>query len=239
MCGIGGIVGGGGADRSVLHRIASAMVHRGPDSEGIWHDATVGLVSRRLAILDRTDRSDQPLHLGPWHLVFNGEIYNYVELREELRALGHRFQSDGDGEVLLHAWDEWEDGALDRLNGMFALAVWHDERRELVCARDPFGEKPLFWSLRGDQLAFASEIRALLQARPDLGAPSSDALGPFLGLGRMPSIDESFFDGIHQLPAAHLLRFSDGRVSVSRYWSPHRVEVPAVYGEAEIGRAHV
>jgi asparagine synthase (glutamine-hydrolysing) len=232
MCGIGGIVGGGAADRSVLARIASAMVHRGPDSEGIWHDATCGLVSRRLAILDRTDRSDQPLHLGPWHLVFNGEIYNYVELREELRALGHRFQSDGDGEVLLHAWEEWEDAALNRLNGMFALAVWHEERRELVCARDPFGEKPLFWAVRGDQLAFASEIRALLQARPDLGAPRRDALGPFLGLGLMPSIDETFFDGIHQLPAAHLLRFSDGGSAVSRYWAPHRVEVPALYGEA-------
>jgi asparagine synthase (glutamine-hydrolysing) len=232
MCGIGGIVGGGAADPSVLTRIASAMVHRGPDSGGVWQDSTAALVSRRLAILDRTDRSDQPLHLGPWHLVFNGEIYNYVELRDELRELGHRFQSDGDGEVLLHAWDEWETGALDRVDGMFALAVWHDERRELVCGRDPFGEKPLFWALQGDRLTFASEVRALLKGRPDLGAPRSDALGPYVGLGTMPPVDESFFAGIHQLPAAHLLRFVAGSASVTRYWSPHRVEVPAIYGDA-------
>ena len=87
----------------------------------------------------------QPMHLGPWHLVFNGEIYNYRELRAELVGLGHAFLTEGDGEVLLHAWAEWGEDALDRLDGMFAFAIWNDERREVLCACDPFGEKPLFW----------------------------------------------------------------------------------------------
>jgi asparagine synthase (glutamine-hydrolysing) len=231
MCGIAGIVGSQ-VDDSRLATMAERMAHRGPDSQGVWHDATAGLAIRRLAIIDLDHRSDQPLHLGPWHLVFNGEIYNYRELREELRALGHSFVTDGDGEVLLHAWAEWEDAALDRVNGMFAVALWHDERKELVCARDPFGEKPLFWARLGDSLVFASEIRALLAANPVLGVVREDALAPYLGLGYMPTVERSFFAQIQQLPAAHLLRFRDGQAAVQRYWRPQPVGVPARYEDA-------
>src|SRR5512142_3365304 len=120
MCGIAGILGSS-LDESLLSRMAERMAHRGPDSQGVWQDGTAGLAIRRLAIIDLDHRSDQPFHLGPWHLVFNGEIYNYRELRDELRGLGHDFHTEGDGEVLLHAWVEWEDAALDRLNGMFAV----------------------------------------------------------------------------------------------------------------------
>ncbi|MDP9285538.1 MAG: asparagine synthase (glutamine-hydrolyzing) [Actinomycetota bacterium] len=215
--------------------MARRMAHRGPDGEGTWHDAVAGLAIRRLAIIDLHERSNQPLHFGPWHLVFNGEIYNYLELRDELRRLGHEFVTEGDGEVLLHAWAQWEDSALERFNGMFAFALWHDERRELVCACDPFGEKPLFWSQAGERLVFASDVRAVLQARPDLGRPHDEALGPYLGRGVMPPIDESFFGGIHRLPGAHILRFSAGVADVRRYWSPRRVDVPAGYGEAVEG----
>ena len=137
------------------------MAHRGPDGEGVWHDDVAGLAFRRLAIIDLDERSNQPLHLGPWHLVFNGEIYDYKERRAELAQLGHAFVTEGDGEVLLHAWAEWGEQALDRVNGMFAFAIWHDERRELTCARDPFGEKPVYWCRDGERLAFASDIRAL------------------------------------------------------------------------------
>ncbi len=181
MCGIAGVVGGAGPDPVLLARMATRMAHRGPDSQGIWYDTTAGLATRRLAIIDLEERSNQPLHLDHWHLAFNGEIYNYRELRNELRSLGHRFVTEGDGEVLLHAWAQWQEAALDRLNGMFAFAVWHDVRRELVCARDPFSEKPLYWASKGDGFAFASSVRALLEARPDLGAPKVEALGPFLG----------------------------------------------------------
>jgi asparagine synthase (glutamine-hydrolysing) len=212
--------------------MAERMSHRGPDSQKIWHDEQVGFAFRRLAIIDLDRRSDQPLHFRAWHLVFNGEIYNYRELRDELRDLGHAFETEGDGEVLLHAWAEWEEAALDRLNGMFAFAIWHDVRKELVCARDPFGEKPLFWANRTDRFAFASEISALLVARPGVVSPREDAIPSFLGLGFMPSVDETFLAGIQQLPAAHLLRLREGRVEVQPYWHPHPTEVPSDYEEA-------
>jgi asparagine synthase (glutamine-hydrolysing) len=212
--------------------MAERMSHRGPDSQATWRDERAGLAIRRLAIIDLDERSNQPLHLGPWHLVFNGEIYNYRELRDELRDLGHAFETQGDGEVLLHAWVEWEVAALDRLNGMFAFGLWHDERRELVCARDPFGEKPLFWTNGTGGFAFASEIRSLLAGRPDLRSPREEVIAPFLGLGLFPAVDESFFAGVQQLPAAHVLRFRDARIDVQPYWHPRRVEVPSDYDAA-------
>ncbi len=232
MCGIAGTVGGPAPDAAVLDAMATAMAHRGPDGQGVWQDADAGLAFRRLAIIDLDERSDQPLHLGPWHLVFNGEIYNYRELREELRRAGHAFVTEGDGEVLLHAWDEWGELALDRVNGMFAFAIWHDERRTLTLAADPFGEKPLYWAFEGGRLVFASDIRALVQAQPGLAQPRDSVLAPYLGLGLMPPIDESFFARVRRLPAAHVLRFSAGRVVVERYWAPRRVAVPATYAEA-------
>jgi asparagine synthase (glutamine-hydrolysing) len=234
MCGIAGIVGDAPA-AATLERMAGTMAHRGPDGQGTWADERAGLAFRRLAIIDLHERSDQPMHLGPWHLVFNGEIYNYRELRDELRAAGHRFATEGDTEVLLHAWAEWEEGALERVNGMFAFAIWHAERRELVCASDPFGEKPLYWAQDGDGLAFASDIRALLVARPDLGAARPEALAPYLGRGLMPPIEDSFFAGIARLPGAHLLRLRGGRAEVRRYWEPGRVDVPRRYEAAVEG----
>ena len=232
MCGIAGIVGGPPVGPELLTRMARCMAHRGPDGEGVWSDEQTGLAFRRLAIIDLDERSMQPMHFGPWHLVFNGEIYNYRELRDELRALGHEFVTEGDGEVLLHAWAQWETDALERFDGMFAVALWHDERRELTCACDPFGEKPLFWAHDGDRLVFASDVRALLLARTDLGTPRLEVLGPYLARGLMPPIDQSFFAEINRLPGAHLLRLRDGRVEVRRYWRPRRLEAPSRYEDA-------
>lgn len=233
MCGVGGIAGGvQPGDAAVLERMAAAMAHRGPDGEGTWHDEHAGLAFRRLAIIDLDPRSDQPLHLGPLHLVFNGEVYNYRELREELRGLGHAFVTEGDGEVLLHAWAQWGEGALDRLNGMFAFAVWDAERRTLTAACDPFGEKPLFWAEHDGRLLFASDVRALLQAAPELRAPREGALGPYLARGLMPPIDESFFARVRRLPGGHVLRWRAGRATTARWWHPRRVEVPRRYEDA-------
>jgi asparagine synthase (glutamine-hydrolysing) len=215
--------------------MAAAMAHRGPDSEQIWSEGEAGLAFRRLAIIDLDARSDQPLHLDELHLVFNGEIYNYLELREELRALGHVFETEGDGEVLLHAWRQWGEAALDRLNGMFAFAVWDAKARTLVAACDPFGEKPLFWATVADRLLFASDIRALLSVAPTLAAPRESALGPYLARGVMPPIDQSFFADVQRLAGGHLLRHADGRTSVRRWWQPIRVDVPDRY-EAAVGQ---
>ena len=231
MCGIAGVVGAP-PPPELLERMVRVMAHRGPDGERTWSDAHAALGFRRLAIIDLDDRSMQPMHLGPWHLVLNGEIYNYRELRDELVRLGHVFLTEGDGEVLLHAWAEWEEDALERVDGMFAFAIWNDERRELVCAVDPFGEKPLVWIHERDRFAFASEVKALLVARPELGAPRLDALGRYVGRGLMPPTNESFFARVNRLPGAHLLRLRDGRVETRPYWRPRLVEVPSRYEDA-------
>jgi asparagine synthase (glutamine-hydrolysing) len=232
MCGIAGMVGTRSPDGAKLGEMATAMAHRGPDAQGIWCDETAGLAFRRLAIIDLDPRSDQPLHLESLHLVFNGEIYNYRELRDELRGLGHAFATEGDGEVLLHAWNEWGEDALARVNGMFAFAVWDDRRRSLTAGCDPFGEKPLFWSEAGGELVFASDVRALLTVAPGLSAPRTDALAPYLARGLMPAIEDSFFAAVQRLPGGHLLRQVDGRTSVHRWWQPERADVPDRYEDA-------
>ena len=212
--------------------MARAMAHRGPDGEGIWCDGVAGLAFRRLAIIDLDARSNQPLHLGPWHLVFNGEIYDYRERRAELERMGHAFVTEGDGEVLLHAWAEWGEHALDRLNGMFAFAVWHDVRRELTLCADPFGEKPVYWCRDGERIVFGSDIRALQEAVPAIGPPREEALAPYVALNLMPPIDDSFFAGVNRLPGSHLVRVRNGRAAVHRYWTPRSIEVPRHYPDA-------
>jgi asparagine synthase (glutamine-hydrolysing) len=231
MCGIAGTAGGR-PDRALLERMALTMRKRGPDGQGVWHDDRAGIAARRLAIIDLHERSNQPLHLGSLHLVFNGEVYNYRELRDELRELGHAFETEGDAEVLLHAWAEWGEAALERVNAMFALAIWDDASGTLTLASDPFGEKPLYYALRGERIVFASEIKALLLDPDVQAAPNEAAVSMFVMRDALPPVDESFFAGIERLPAAHVLTFRDGRAQRRRYWQPARVEVPPSYGDA-------
>ncbi len=232
MCGIAGAVGAPAPDTETLGAMAGAMRHRGPDDQGLWSDETAGLAFRRLAIIDLDGRSNQPLHLDELHLVFNGEIYNYRELREQLAALGHRFVTEGDAEVLLHAWREWGEACLDRLNGMYALAVWNDRERSLTLASDPFGEKPLYYVHDNGRLAFASDIRALIAGGWCSGVPDERAVAVFAARNLMPAPDDSFFAGVHRLPAAHRLSWQAGRFTVSRYWTPRQVDVPSHYPDA-------
>ena len=232
MCGIAGIVGSPEPDELVLTRMARAMTHRGPDDEGIWRDGAAGLAFRRLAVIDLDPRSNQPLHLDGLHLVFNGEIYNYRELRDELRGLGHAFATEGDGEVLLHAWRQWGAGTLERLNGMFALAVWDERDQSLALACDRFGEKPLYYHPGDERLVFGSDIRALAQAIDDVGIADDTAVEVFAARNLMPPPDGSFFAGVKRLPAAHLLRWQARQLTVTRYWTPARVEVPHRYEDA-------
>ena len=213
--------------------MAAAMAHRGPDDEGVWTDGVAGLAFRRLAVIDLDPRSNQPLHQERLHLTFNGEIYNYRELRDQLRSLGHRFVTEGDGEVLLHAWDEWGEGSLDRLNGMFALAVWDERERRLTLAADAFGEKPLYYCTEpSGRLVFASDIRALMEAVDGIGAPDEEAVRVFVARNLVPPPERSYFAGVRRLPAAHVLRWRNGEVDVARYWHPRQVDVPARYEDA-------
>ncbi|HEX6864541.1 MAG TPA: asparagine synthetase B, partial [Thermoanaerobaculia bacterium] len=173
----------------------------------------------RLSILDVTRRGHQPMESDGAVLVFNGEIYNFRELRAELEGLGHRFHGTGDAEVLLAACRAWGPAAVPRLNGAFAFAFWH--AGELLLARDRMGKKPLYLFREGDGLAFASEIKALWEAGLAGAALDPGVAARYLALGALPSGSESFFEGIAQLPPASLLRWRPGRApEIRRYWNP-------------------
>src|SRR5436309_5152729 len=165
MCGIAGILrfDGQAADQRLLAAMSDCLRHRGPDDAGWFAGGPVGLAFRRLAILDLTSAGHQPMRSpdGCATLIFNGEIYNFRELRAELAARGHTFRSETDSEVLLAAYAEWDVACLARLSGMWAFAIWDERRRRLFCARDRFGIKPLYYHLTAERLLFASEIKAL------------------------------------------------------------------------------
>ena len=192
--------------------MSATLVHRGPDSFGEFTDGTVALAARRLSIID-LETGDQPIgnEDGTLHVVQNGEIYNYRELRRELERKGHRFRTQGDTEVMLHLYEEEGDAFARRLRGMFALAIWDSRRRRLVLARDRFGIKPLYYRVEGDDVAFASELRALPRGEIDL-----DAVEAFLAFNSIPA-PLTIFREVRKLPAGHLLLWEDGRVRTERF----------------------
>lgn len=227
MCGIAGIVDPKRlvADTDpALKAMARAIAHRGPDGEGLWHDDTLGihLAHRRLAVIDLSNAAAQPM-TGPSGavIVFNGEIYNYVELRQRLESLGHVFKTQSDTEVLLAAFEQWDEACLEHLIGMFALAIWQPSRRRVFLARDRLGKKPLYLSRKGRFLAFASEPAALLALEPVKNGASLDlrSLSDFLSLGYILS-PKSIFTNIERLPAAHAASFDteSGDCRIWQYW---------------------
>ena len=225
MCGIAGIVRTDGApvDADVLGRMVAGLAHRGPDEQGFWIDEgrTAGLGVCRLAVIDPPG-SRQPManEDGSVRLVYNGEIYNYRDLRQRLSARGHRFASAGDTEVLAHLYEDDGTGLLGRLVGMFALAIWDTRTRRLVLARDRLGQKPLYWWRGPHALVFASEPAALL-ACPDVPRDiDPPAIAAFLRFGCVPA-PATGFAGIAKLPPAHYLEFdaATGRLAgPARYW---------------------
>jgi asparagine synthase (glutamine-hydrolysing) len=222
MCGIVGIVE---RDLSApvapadLERMVRMLHHRGPDEEGSITVPGVGLGMRRLAIVDLAG-GQQPIlnESGDIKIVANGEIYNFPELQQELEGHGHRFRSRrSDIEVLVHAYEQWGDAFLNRLRGMFALAIWDGRTRTLIAARDRAGEKPLYWTQTSRGLLLASEVKALL-VRPEVSRELDPiALDQFLTYEYVLA-PRTMLKSVHKLPPAHLLRYQDGRVSVHRYW---------------------
>lgn len=232
MCGICGEWNPSGIDRDSLVRMNRTLAHRGPDDEGVEALGQVGLAARRLSIIDLA-RGHQPIHNedGTIWIAFNGEIYNYRELRRELSRNDHQFSTSTDTEVVLHLYEELGERVVDRLRGMFAFAIWDSRRRKLILARDRFGQKPLFYAWDGRRFLFSSEIKGILAALPGAPALNLQALDDYLTLRFVPSPD-TMFDGIHKLPPAHLLvldtaakgtgRSSDAaspRLELRRYWS--------------------
>ncbi len=222
MCGICGHLHTDPAravDRGLLERMNDAIRHRGPDSDGFYVGGSVGLAMRRLAIIDLAG-GDQPMSNedGTIQLVFNGEIYNFQSLREELLQAGHRFATSSDTEVIVHAYEQWGDDALLRLQGMFALALWDARRERLLLARDRMGEKPLYWHHSSEGLLWGSEAKTLLAA-PWVGRRVNPlALHHYLTLQYTPD-PLTIYEGIHQLPAAYKLVVERGGAPrVSRWW---------------------
>ena len=221
MCGIAGMASRTGAvDPERLRAMSATLVHRGPDSDGELLDGPVALAARRLSIID-LEGGDQPIanEDGTVHVVQNGEIYNFRELRAELEQAGHRFSTRSDTEVLVHLYEEHGEGFAERLRGMFAVAIWDSRRRRLVIARDRFGIKPLYYRDEAGELTFASELRALPRGEVD-----PDALEAFLAFNSVPA-PFSIFAGTRKLPAGHLLVWQDGETRVERYARPVPAEV--------------
>ena len=220
MCGIAGFIDASYNDDEanvVINTMCRVIRHRGPDEQGIWVGNGVALGMRRLAIIDRS-LGHQPMFNEDESVltVFNGEIYNYRELQKELQQRGHRFRTNSDTEVIVHAYEEYGDDCVKHLHGMFSFAIWDKKRRRLLAARDRFGKKPFNYYWNGQRFIFGSEIKSLLKA----GIPREIdpiALDEYLTYRYVPT-PYTIFQGVRKLPAAHTLTYENGVVDIKRYW---------------------
>ena len=221
MCGIAGVLlAGRPADPDLVPQMLARLPHRGPDGSGIYRDDRVTLGHVRLAIIDVADGA-QPMgnEDGSVWITFNGEIFNHVELRQELSSLGHRFRTVSDTEVILHAWEQWGEGAFSRFNGQWALAIWEPRERRLTLCRDRLGVRPLYHTRAGDQVLFASEVKALF-AVPGVRR-SFDRVGLAETMTFWSTVaPRTVFAGIEQVPPGHLVVFTDGARQLRPYWQP-------------------
>jgi len=221
MCGIAGMVQAhpdGAVDRAAIHRMCEAIVHRGPDDEGIFVKTGVGLGMRRLSIID-LEGGQQPVFNEDktvW-IVFNGEIYNFPELRSQLQARGHVFATHSDTEVIVHLYEEYGAECVHKLRGMFAFALYDERVNRLLLVRDRVGKKPLHYALHNGTLLFASEMKAILAVRPELAKINQSSLLQYMYFGYIPD-PATAFQAIHKLPPGHLLEFEKGEVHIRQYW---------------------
>jgi asparagine synthase (glutamine-hydrolysing) len=260
MCGIAGIISMNANNVSTerLKQMTDAIAHRGPDAEGFWlnENKTVGLGHRRLAIIDLSETGKQPMHFpfpsgearpdnpagrGPrerarYSITYNGEIYNYIELKEELKQKGYSFFSHSDTEVILAAYDFWNEECLQQFDGMFAFAIWDEQEQTLFTARDRFGEKPFYYFFDGEQFVFASEMKALWAAGVEKKINHSMLLN-YIGLGWVKSpadLSQTFYENISSLPQSHYLKLDmrNGRNEIGQYWDLDK-ESQSTLSEAE------
>lgn len=221
MCGFIGFTDHPGNEKAILEKMMRRIVHRGPDMGGMYTDEGVSLGFRRLSILDLSGAGAQPMASedGGVVVVFNGEIYNFKELREELQARGHTFHCGADTEVLIHGYEEYGTKLVNRLRGMFAFVIWDKKNGRLFGARDIFGIKPFYYYPipDGSGLLFGSEIKAFLEHPKFVKAVNENALRPYLTL-QYSATEETFFKGVYKLPAAHAFVYENGKMKQSRYW---------------------
>jgi len=222
MCGICGKVffdQNRAVSKTEVLEMARTLIHRGPDGEGVWVNGNVGLAHRRLAIIDLREEANQPMcnEDGSVWVTFNGEIYNFHELRGELEAQGHVFRTNSDTEVIVHSYEEYGRACVERFRGMFAFAIWDARHRRLFLARDRVGKKPLYYFVGSDRFVFGSEIKAILADSSIFPESDPVAIDHFLALQYIPA-PLTAFRGIQKLPAAHWLELNDNRLEVTRYW---------------------
>lgn len=220
MCGIAGFAEKNNADKETLEKMMDAIIHRGPDGSGEYVDDTVALGHRRLSIID-LEGGKQPMENedGTIVCIFNGEIYNYQPLRQQLQEQGHVFSTHSDTEVLLHGYEEWGEGMLNKLRGMFSFAIWDKKEQTLFCARDFFGIKPFYYYEKDGLLLFGSEIKSFLQHPKFEKKLNRSQLELYLTFQYSPG-ENTFFEGVKKLLPAHCLTWKDGKVSIRRYWQP-------------------
>jgi asparagine synthase (glutamine-hydrolysing) len=223
VCGIAGIVDRKGVDQETLLSMRDSMVHRGPDDSGVWVSAngTVGLAHRRLAILDLSEAGRQPMSDTDRRIwvTYNGEIYNFQELRKELERHGYNFQSRTDTEVVINAYKKWNRNCLQRFNGMFAMAIYDSDQQQLFLARDRIGKKPLYYSQYSDKFVFASEMKALTRDKRFCRELDLQALNYYLTFGYIPG-ELTIFTTVRKLPPAHAMLYDlrTGEKEIWKYW---------------------
>lgn len=238
MCGLVGFV----SDNELFEEYSNTLphaiellAHRGPDADGMWVSSPCGLGSTRLAIVDLSATGNQPMtdESGEVCIAYNGEIYNFRKLREDLQAKGHRFRSGTDTEVILRLYKEYGDACVHYLRGMFAFAIWDSRNQRLLLGRDIMGEKPLYYYHDSNKFLFGSEIKAILKFPHVPKIVNQDAVPHYLVHGYVPA-PETFFKGIHELPPGHILILEQGQIAIKQYWDiPHGVDVPIGISEHE------
>lgn len=222
MCGFVGFTNTIDNSNRVIEAMMDTIRHRGPDASGKYVDADIALGHRRLSIIDITEQGNQPLYSedGNLVLVFNGEIYNYREIRAELQKSGYRFRTNTDSEVLLYGYAAYGTALLQKLRGMFAFVIWDKQKKTLFGARDFFGIKPLYYARMGDTLMFGSEIKAFLLHPHFQKELNTAALEEYLTF-QYSAMEETFFKNVFRLPPAHYFTWHDGRLDIQRYWDVH------------------
>lgn len=217
MCGIAGYFGQG--DRGILERMTTTLTHRGPDDVGFYIDGQLGFGFRRLSIIDLSPLGHQPMESNDGNIVviFNGEIYNFRELRDELEKRGHRFKSKSDTEVIIYAYAEYGTRCFEKLNGMFAIALYDKKQQRVILARDRLGKKPLYWSRRGDTLMFGSELKALVAHPLFKKEVDTASLNKYLAYDYIPT-PHTIFRGVYKLEPGHYLIYEKGSVAKTCFW---------------------
>lgn len=222
MCGIVGFTNNIDDSNIVIGKMMDRIKHRGPDAEGKYVDGDIALGHRRLSIIDVSSQGDQPLFNedGSVVLVFNGEIYNYMDIREKLVAAGHKFKTNTDSEVLIHGYEEYGEKLLDLLRGMFSFVIWDKNKKQIFGARDFFGIKPLYYAQMNGTFMFGSEIKSFL-AHPNFKKELNEkVLENYLTFQYSPT-EETFFKNVNKLMPAHYFTYRDGKLNIKRYWDVH------------------